>query len=98
VRVESGTLNESIYRIAIIDDPTNPIRNPWSAGGKKPGAGWNGKLSFPFGGGCVLPSARAATWSAHALANDPLSLGFAVAFGTRNTLGNAATSSCRPRR
>ena len=30
VRVESGTIDESIYRIAIIDDPTNPIRNPWS--------------------------------------------------------------------
>jgi hypothetical protein len=87
VRVESGTLNESIYRIAIIDDPANPIRNPWSPGGKKPGAGWNGKLSFPFGGGCgpAFRSGRNAVNSA--LANDPLSLGFAVAFGTRNTLG-----------
>ncbi len=45
VRVESGTIDESIYRIAIIDDPTNPISNPWSAGGKKPGPGWNGKLT-----------------------------------------------------
>ncbi len=87
VRVESGTINESIYRIAIIDDPTNPIRNPWSPGGKKPGAGWSGKLSFPFGGGCgpAFRSGRNAVNSA--LANDPLSLGFAVAFGTRNTLG-----------
>jgi len=88
VRVESGTIDESIYRIAIIDDPTNPIRNPWSAGGKKPGAGWNGKLSFPYGGGCgpAFRSGRNAVSSA--LTNDPLSLGFAVAFGTRNTLGN----------
>src|SRR5229473_2217143 len=87
VRVESGTINESIYRIAVIDDPTNPIRNPWSPGGKRPGAGWNGKLSFPFGGGCgpAFRSGRNAVNSA--LANDPLSLGFAVAFGTRNTLG-----------
>jgi hypothetical protein len=37
VRVESGTINESIYRIAIIDDPANPITNPWSPGGRKPG-------------------------------------------------------------
>jgi len=41
VRVESGTIDESIYRIAIIDDPTNPISNPWSVGGKRPGPGWN---------------------------------------------------------
>ena len=27
VRVESGTIDESIYRIAILDDPTNPISN-----------------------------------------------------------------------
>ena len=51
VRVESGVINESIYRIAIIDDPTHPITKPWSAGGKKPGPGWNGKLTWPFGGG-----------------------------------------------
>jgi hypothetical protein len=39
VRVESGVIDESIYRIAIIDDPTNPISNPWPSG-KKPGPGW----------------------------------------------------------
>jgi len=88
VRVESGTINESIYRIAIIDDSTDPIRNPWSAGGKKPGAGWNGKLSFPFGGGCGPAFRSGRNLVSSALANDPLSLGFAVAFGTRNTLGN----------
>jgi hypothetical protein len=88
VRVESGTLDESIYRIAILDDPANPIRNPWSAGGKKPGLGWNGKLTVPFGGGCG-PAFRSGTNSVtSALQHDPLSLGFAVAFGTRNTLGN----------
>jgi hypothetical protein len=46
VRVESGTIDQSIYRIAILDGPTNPIRDPWSAGGTKPGPGWNGKLSI----------------------------------------------------
>src|SRR5438105_15486906 len=51
VRVESGVIDESIYRIAIIDDPTNPISNPWSPAGKKPGPGWNGKLTVPFEGG-----------------------------------------------
>jgi hypothetical protein len=87
VRVESGTIDESIYRIAILDDPANPIRNPWSAGGKKPGPGWNGKLSFPFGGGCGPAFRSGSNAVTSALSNDPLSLGFAVAFGTRNTLG-----------
>ena len=87
VRVESGTIDQSIYRIAILDDPTAPISNPWSPGGRKPGPGWNGKLSYPFGGGCGpgYRSGRNAVTSA--LVHDALSLGFAVAFGTRNTLG-----------
>ena len=88
VRVESGTIDESIYRIAILDDPANPIRNPWSAGGKKPGPGWNGKLSYPFGGGCSTAYRSGRNTVTSALSHDPLSLGFAVAFGTRNTLGN----------
>jgi Tannase-like family of unknown function (DUF6351) len=88
VRVESGTIDESIFRIAIIDDPANPIRAPWAAGGKKPGTGWNGKLSFPFGGGCGPAFRSGNNTVMNALSNDPLSLGFAVAFGTRNTLGN----------
>jgi hypothetical protein len=88
VRVESGTIDESIFRIAIIDDPANPIRTPWAAGGKKPGPGWNGKLSFPFGGGCGPAFRSGSNAVTSALSNDPLSLGFAVAFGTRNTLGN----------
>jgi hypothetical protein len=88
VRVESGTINESIYRIAIIDDPAHPTSNPWSLGGTAPGAGWNGKLSWPFGGGCG-PAYRSGSNSVNsALSHTPLSLGLAVAFGTRNTLGN----------
>jgi hypothetical protein len=87
VRVESGTINESIYRIAIIDDPAHPTANPWSPGGTAPGAGWNGKLSWPFGGGCG-PAYRSGSNTVNsALSHTPLSLGFAVAFGTRNTLG-----------
>jgi hypothetical protein len=87
VRVESGTINESIYRIAIIADPAQPPSSPWSPGGTSPGAGWNGKLSWPFGGGCG-PGYRSGSNTVNsALSHTPLSLGFAVAFGTRNTLG-----------
>ena len=88
VRVESGVINESIYRIAIIDDPTNPITNPWSPGGKKPGSGWNGKLNYQYVGG-ASPGFRSGSNSVtSALDNRPLSRGFAVAFGSRNTFGN----------
>ena len=90
VRVESGVIDESIYRIAIIDDPTNPIRNPWSAGGKKPGPGWNGKLTWPFGGGASPAFRSGRNTATSALQDIPLSLGFAVAFGTRNTFGTGS--------
>jgi len=87
VRVESGTIDESIYRIAIIDDPTNPISNPWSPGGKKPGPGWNNKLVYPFGPGAGPGFRSGSNLVTSALLDGPLSLGFAVAFGTRNTYG-----------
>ncbi|WP_155403784.1 DUF6351 family protein [Variovorax paradoxus] len=87
VRVESGTVNESIYRIAMLDDPSDPVRAPWSKDGKKPGNGWNGKLNYPFLGG-ASPGFRSGKNEARdALLDTPLSLGFAVAFGTRNTYG-----------
>jgi len=41
VRVESGTINRSIYRIAVLDDPQTP--GVWNA------ANWNRKLIFTFG-------------------------------------------------
>jgi hypothetical protein len=102
VRVESGTINESIYRIAILDDPASPIRDVWSSTGKKPGAGWNGKLTWPFGGGAspafrsgrnVAAAGPASAFLITVGAVSPdiaLGLGFAVAFGTRNTYGNGS--------
>ena len=41
VRVESGTINRSIYRIAVLDDPAEA--------GKWNGAGWNQRVVFRFG-------------------------------------------------
>ena len=98
VRVESGAINESIYRIAILDNPANPISNPWSARGKKPGPGWNGKLFYHFlgGAGPGFRSGRNVVTSAINVSDtistrdEPLRLGFAVALGTRNTFGTGA--------
>ncbi|MDM0111849.1 DUF6351 family protein [Variovorax sp. J22R133] len=88
VRVESGTINESIYRVAVLDNPANAIHDPWSKTGKKPGTGWNGKLYYPFGGGAAPGFRSGSNEVTSALLDLPLSLGFAVAFGTRNTYGN----------
>ena len=95
VRVESGTINESIYRIAILDDPANTISRPWSAGGRKPGATWNGKLMYQYVGGAG-PGYRSGSNSANSSlqaqdsirsTDDALNMGFAVATGTRNVFG-----------
>lgn len=95
VRVESGTIDESIYRIAILDDPAKPISKPWSANGTKPGAGWNGKLMYQYVGGAG-PGYRSGSNSASGAllaqdsirsVDDALNMGFAVATGTRNVFG-----------
>jgi hypothetical protein len=85
--VESGTIDQSIYRIAILDDPAAAITAPWSRGGRRPGRGWNGALHARVGGGCGPAFRQGRNVATSALAHDALSLGFAVAFGTRNTLG-----------
>ena len=98
VRVESGTINESIYRIAILDDPGSPISSPWSPGGKKPGPGWNGKLFYHFVGGAGPAFRSGRNVAANSInisdtistRDEPLRLGFAVALGTRNTFGTGA--------
>ncbi len=41
VRVESGTINRSIYRIAVLDDPS--VAGVWNK------ANWNGRIVFRFG-------------------------------------------------
>ncbi|WP_295857349.1 DUF6351 family protein [uncultured Xylophilus sp.] len=95
VRVEGGAIDETIYRIAIIDDPANPINKPWSTGGKKPGTGWNGKLFYQYVGG-ASPGYRSgrndatiALQSQDSIrtTDDALNLGFAVVTGSRNVFG-----------
>jgi hypothetical protein len=44
VRVESGVINRSIYRLAVLDDPSTDAFAPTE--------GWNGRLGVTFGGGC----------------------------------------------
>lgn len=43
VRVESGTINRGVYRLAVLDNPSKDAPATW-----KPGAGWNKKLVVYF--------------------------------------------------
>jgi len=61
VRVESGTVNRSIYRIAMLDDPK----------------GWNHRLAVSFGGGAGAKYNQGADTAESALSDLYLSRGFA---------------------
>jgi hypothetical protein len=66
VRVESGTVNRSIYRIAMLDDPK----------------GWNRRLAVSFGGGAGAKYNQGSNTAESALSDLYLSRGFAHAVDT----------------
>ena len=87
VRVESGTLNRTIYRIAILDDPAASAGKAW-----RPGAGWNRKLAVSFGGGAGTQYNQGTNQAKDALSDLYLSRGFAFMIATElvnNLHGNA---------
>jgi len=77
VRVETGTINRGVYRIAILDDPAQSSSGQW-----KPGLGWNGKLIVSFGC-CGSAQYNQGVISPDAILSDnELSRGFAFANST----------------
>jgi hypothetical protein len=72
VRVESGTINRTIYRIAILDDPSGE-----ADGAQRPSAGWNGRLAVTFGGGAGTQYNQGSNEVTSALNDLYLSRGFA---------------------
>ena len=88
VRLETGTINRSVYQIALLHQPGKPLPTPWSRTG-----GWNNRLVYTFGGGCAagyrqgLPT-PAADPSGGVMIHEVLSLGFAVASSTLNMFRN----------
>ena len=75
VRVESGTNNRTIYRVAMLDDPQAGVAFA-------PGAGWNHKLVVSFGGGCDSLYNQGVNQATNALSQNELSRGFAFAIST----------------
>lgn len=89
VRVETGVINRGWYRIAVLFDPTQPWE-PWA-----PQRGWNGKLSYGFGGGSTPshyqhnpPATNPILNISPGILDDmALSRGFAVAGASLNVFG-----------
>ena len=69
VRVESGVIDRSIYRIAVLD---NPATEAFAAS-----EGWNGRLGVTFGGGCGTQYNQGTNTAASVLSDLYLSRGFA---------------------
>jgi len=91
VRVESGTINRAIYRIAVLDNPHDSASaQPWH-----PSPEWNGRLIMSFGGGCGVTynqgvndiKAGAGIGGIGVLGDAFLSRGFAHMVSTLNVLG-----------
>jgi hypothetical protein len=81
VRRESGTINRAIYAISFLHRPEDRLPDPWT---KTPG--WNGRLIYPFGGGCMAGYHQALPLP---VMNDVfLSQGYAVATASLNVFGN----------
>lgn len=68
VRVESGVINRSIYRLAVLDDPSTDGVT---------GEGWNNRLSVTFGGGCGTQYNQGSNTAQSALSDLYLARGFA---------------------
>jgi hypothetical protein len=84
VRMEHGTINRSVYQIAILHNPYAEAAPTFL----NHSAGWNGKLIYTHGGGCR------AGWYSQGLSTGGvvdafmLGQGFAVASASLNVFGN----------
>jgi hypothetical protein len=77
VRIESGTINRSIYRWAVL------------APGGVTGEGWNGRLVYGFGGGCGTGYQQGSDGIGTVLDDRQLSQGYSVASASLTVLGTA---------
>jgi hypothetical protein len=81
VRVESGTINRAIYRIAILDDPSRAVGGPWT-----PGPAWNHAFMMSFGGGCGTNYNQGTNQAVGAIFDPAVARGFAHAVSTQNVM------------
>ncbi len=91
VRIETGTVNRSIYQIAMLYDPTQgPQPDAFS-----PPKGWNRRLLYSFGGGCAGGSLKQGTsigYNGGIVKEAIVGKGYAEASATLNVFGNNCNS------
>src|SRR6266446_3168268 len=83
VRLETGTINRAIYQTAILHNPNDAAASPFA-----PPAGWNKRLVFPLGGGCIGGWYFQGSDIESVVNHSYLNLGYAVAASTLTTFGN----------
>ncbi len=84
VRIETGTINRAVYQIAMLHDPASEADpDAWTAP-----AGWNGRLIYTFGGGCVNGWYRQGASTGRVTDDVMLRQGYAVASSSLNVFGN----------
>ena len=84
VRVETGALNRSIYKITVLFDPTQPWL-PWA-----PQPQWNGKVLHMFGAGAGTMYTQGTL--NNAFDDNSLSRGFATTAATLTNHGTIANT------
>jgi hypothetical protein len=77
VRVETLTVNRSITRIAVLDDPRSRVPGATY----QPTGGWNRKLVYNFGGGCSVSHAQGDVELSDVITGDTLISGADIAIG-----------------
>jgi hypothetical protein len=85
IRVEDGTQDRGLYRLAVLSDPTKPWA-PWASQ-----RGWNHKLVVPFGASTAPHHSQDAPTGV--LDDDALSRGFMVADSGLNVQGSNANAN-----
>ena len=82
-RVETGTVNRSVYETAVLHTPEEEAPDPWTAP-----QNWNGRLVYKFGGGCAGGWYVQGRNTAGVLDGPMLARGYAVASASLNVFGN----------
>ena len=85
VRIETGTVNRAVYQIAMLHAPGagHPRPDAWTAS-----PGWNRRLIYTLGGGCVNGWYRQGARTGGVTDDVMLRQGYAVASASLNVYGN----------
>jgi hypothetical protein len=83
VRIETGTINRGIYQITMLHNPADAAPDPWT-----PSTGWNRRLVYTHGGGCVTGWYRQGANTGGVVDDVMLRQGYAVASSSLNVFGN----------